>query len=53
MKRSLGPRAKIDRCIATASNSRRGLTNVAADGRDQVVGLCMIKVESPAAELRR
>jgi hypothetical protein len=29
------------------------LTNVAADGRDQVVGLHMLKVESPAAELRR
>jgi hypothetical protein len=31
----------------------RGLTNVAADGRDQVVGLCMFRVESPAAELGR
>jgi hypothetical protein len=31
----------------------RRLTNVAADGRDQVVGLCMFKLESPAAELRR
>jgi hypothetical protein len=31
----------------------RGLTNIAADGRDQVVGLCMLKVESPAPEFGR
>jgi len=31
----------------------RGLTLVEADGRGQVVVLCMLKVESPAAELRR
>jgi hypothetical protein len=29
------------------------LTIVAADGRGQVVGLCMLKGESPAAELGR
>jgi hypothetical protein len=29
------------------------LTNVAADGRDKVVGLCMFRHESPAAELGR
>jgi hypothetical protein len=35
------------------SSRLRYLTNVAADGRDKVVGLCMFKVESPAAELGR
>jgi hypothetical protein len=29
------------------------LTNVAADGRGQVVGLCMFRVESPAAGFGR
>jgi hypothetical protein len=32
---------------------QRCLTNVAADGRDKVVGYCMFRVESPAAELGR
>jgi hypothetical protein len=35
------------------SNSPISLTNVAADGRGQVVRLSKMKVESPAAELRR
>jgi hypothetical protein len=33
--------------------TQRYLTNVAADGREGVVGLNSLKIESPAAELRR
>jgi len=40
------PRERNDHCPCH-------LTNVAADGRDKVVGLCMFGVESPSAELGR
>jgi hypothetical protein len=53
MHRLLNVASHAGTCMPRHSPSHSGLTNVAADGRDKVVGLGMFKVESPAAELGR
>jgi len=50
---AIDPRGLCEVTVAFHSNRARHLTNVAADGRRQVVGYFMNKVKSPAAELRR